>query len=287
MMPSAAVSLVAAILLVAGEWPFKVLDVVMTESIFERACALLHLGDEQRERAAAVHRSYLEAAMALDAKAHEEMLDAGWREIERLEGEWSKDRHRLWMTLTTEEFATIVQDWVATTRHPRFGKLYTECIYQPMLEVIAHLQASGFKTFIVSGGGVEFMRPWTEKVYGIPPEQVVGSAISTKLATRPSGPVLLREPKIDFVDDGPGKPVGIHKFIGRRPILAFGNSDGDFEMLDPDGHVVEFVEYAADRLMTAVVPSCLVGCKAHTFPRGVRQGAGRPRRSSAASTTRC
>jgi phosphoserine phosphatase len=134
--------------------------------------------------------------------------------------------------MTTDEFAGVVQDWMATARHPRFGKLYTECIYQPMLEVLAHLRANGFKTFIVSGGGVEFMRPWTEKVYGIPPEQVVGSAIATKLETRPGGPVLLREPKIDFVDDGPGKPVGIHKFIGRRPVFAFGNSDGDQQMLE-------------------------------------------------------
>jgi phosphoserine phosphatase len=133
--------------------------------------------------------------------------------------------------MATDEFAQIVQNWTATARHPRFGKLYTECVYQPMLEVLAYLRANGFKTYIVSGGGVEFMRPWAEKVYGIPPEQVIGSAIATKFEMRPTGPVLLREPKVDFVDDGPGKPVGIHKFIGRRPIAAFGNSDGDQQML--------------------------------------------------------
>jgi phosphoserine phosphatase len=133
--------------------------------------------------------------------------------------------------MTTEEFAKIVQDWIATARHPRFNKPYTECIYQPMLEVLSYLRANGFKTYIVSGGGVEFMRPWAEKVYGIPPEQVVGSAIATQFQLGASGPVLIRQPKVDFVDDGPGKPVGIHKFIGRRPVFAFGNSDGDLQML--------------------------------------------------------
>jgi phosphoserine phosphatase len=133
--------------------------------------------------------------------------------------------------MTTEEFAKTVSDWASTAKHPRFGRLYTEMVYQPMLELLAYLRANGFKTFIVSGGGIEFMRPWAEKVYGIPPEQVVGSSGVVKFEMRPTGPVLLKEPKVEFVDDGPGKPVGINRFIGRRPILAFGNSDGDHQML--------------------------------------------------------
>ena len=135
--------------------------------------------------------------------------------------------------LTTAEFAKTVSEWIATARHPRFNRLYTDLVYQPMLELMALLRAHGFKAFIVSGGGVEFMRPWTERVYGIPPEQVVGSSGVTKFVKRPTGePVLLKEPKVEFVDDGPGKAVGINRFIGRRPILAFGNSDGDQQMLE-------------------------------------------------------
>jgi hypothetical protein len=133
---------------------------------------------------------------------------------------------------TTEEFATIVKDWLATARHPVTGRPYTGMVYQPMLEVLDYLRANGFKTFIVSGGGIEFMRPWTERVYGIPPEQVVGSSIRTKYELRDGQPVLVRLPEIDFIDDKAGKPVGIQQHIGRRPILAFGNSDGDFEMLE-------------------------------------------------------
>jgi phosphoglycolate phosphatase-like HAD superfamily hydrolase len=133
--------------------------------------------------------------------------------------------------MTTEEFSKTVGEWATTAKHPRFGRLYTEMVYQPMLELLAYLRANGFKTFIVSGGGVEFMRPWVEKVYGIPPEQVVGSSGVIKFEMRPAGPVLLKEPKIEFIDDGPGKPVGINRFIGRRPVLAFGNSDGDHQML--------------------------------------------------------
>jgi hypothetical protein len=134
--------------------------------------------------------------------------------------------------MTTEEFEIIVKDWIATARHPRFKKPYTECAYQPMLELLAHLRANGFKTYVVSGGGIEFMRPWVEKVYGIPPEQVVGSSIKVKYELRDGKPVLVRLPEIDFIDDKAGKPVGIHKFIGRRPVMTFGNSDGDFEMLE-------------------------------------------------------
>ena len=133
--------------------------------------------------------------------------------------------------MTTEEFEQIVKDWLATARHLRFKRPYTDLVYQPMLELLAYLRANGFKTYIVSGGGIEFMRPWVEKVYGIPPEQVVGSSIKVKYELRDGKPVLVRLPEIDFIDDKAGKPVGIHKFIGRRPIAAFGNSDGDFEML--------------------------------------------------------
>jgi phosphoserine phosphatase len=132
---------------------------------------------------------------------------------------------------TSEEFEQIVLDWIASARHPTTGRLYTEMVYQPMLELLNTLQAHGFRNYIVSGGGIEFMRAWVEEVYGIPPEQVIGSSIETQFEVRDSGPVLVRLPKVDFVDDGKGKPVGIHKFIGRRPILAFGNSDGDLEML--------------------------------------------------------
>jgi phosphoserine phosphatase len=133
---------------------------------------------------------------------------------------------------TTDEFAKIVSDWIATAKHPRFGRPYTELAYQPMLELLAYLREKGFETYIVSGGGIEFMRPWTERVYGIPPEHVIGSSIVTEFRLRPDGkPELVRLPKIDFIDDKTGKPVGIHKFIGRRPLLAFGNSDGDQQML--------------------------------------------------------
>jgi phosphoglycolate phosphatase-like HAD superfamily hydrolase len=133
--------------------------------------------------------------------------------------------------MTTEEFEKIVQDWIATAKHPKTGRLYTEMVYQPMLEVLAYLRVNGFKTFIVSGGGIEFMRPWTERVYGIPPEQVVGSSVKTKFELREGTPVLVRLPELHFIDDHGGKPVGINQHIGRRPIAAFGNSDGDLQML--------------------------------------------------------
>jgi phosphoglycolate phosphatase-like HAD superfamily hydrolase len=134
--------------------------------------------------------------------------------------------------MTVDEFHKTVLDWTASARHPRFNRPYTELIYQPMLELLAYLRANGFKTFIVSGGGIEFMRPWTDKVYGIPPEQVVGSSGVTRFQPGPDGkPVLMKLAKVEFIDDGPGKPVGINRFIGRRPIFAFGNSDGDLQML--------------------------------------------------------
>jgi hypothetical protein len=134
--------------------------------------------------------------------------------------------------MTSEDFGKIVTDWIATARHPQTGRPYTEMVYQPMLEMLAYLRANAFKTFIASGGGIDFVRPWAEKVYGIPPEQVVGSSIKTKYALREGKPSLMRLPELSFIDDKAGKPVGIHMHIGRRPIIAFGNSDGDFEMLE-------------------------------------------------------
>jgi haloacid dehalogenase-like hydrolase len=133
--------------------------------------------------------------------------------------------------MTTEEFQKIVLDWFATARDPRFKRPYTELSYQPMIELLAYLRANGFKTFIVSGGGIEFMRPWTERVYGVPPEQIVGSSIKTQFQMRDGRPELFRLPELNFIDDNVGKPVGINEFIGRRPIAAFGNSDGDLQML--------------------------------------------------------
>ncbi|HTR68000.1 MAG TPA: HAD family hydrolase, partial [Terriglobales bacterium] len=133
--------------------------------------------------------------------------------------------------MTTVEFERIVKEWIATAKHPKTGRHYTEMVYQPMLELLAYLRANGFKTFIVSGGGIEFMRPWTEKVYGIPPEQVVGSSVKTKFELRDGKPVLVRLPEVNFNDDKGGKPVGINQHIGRRPVMAFGNSDGDLQML--------------------------------------------------------
>jgi phosphoserine phosphatase len=141
--------------------------------------------------------------------------------------------------MTTDEFETTVNNWISTARHPVTKRLYTEMVYQPMLEVLAYLRANGFKTFIVSGGGIEFMRPWAERVYGIPPEQVIGSYGKTKFEMRASGPVLVKLPQVNIIDDNEGKVVGINEQIGRRPIAAFGNSDGDLPMLqwtmDGDG----------------------------------------------------
>jgi len=135
--------------------------------------------------------------------------------------------------MTVEDFTKTVADWIASARHPRFNRPYTDLIYQPMLELLAYMRANGFKTFIVSGGGIEFMRPWTEKVYGIPPEQVVGSSGVTKWQMgKDDKPSLIKEAKVEFIDDGPGKPVGINRFIGRRPVFAYGNSDGDQQMLE-------------------------------------------------------
>lgn len=133
---------------------------------------------------------------------------------------------------TPEEFRSIVRDWLASARHPKFKRPYTELVYQPMLELLAYLRANGFKTYIVSGGGIEFVRAWAEEVYGVPPEQVVGSSITTKYEVRGGVPTLVRLPEVNFIDDKAGKPVGILQHVGRRPIAAFGNSDGDFQMLE-------------------------------------------------------
>jgi phosphoglycolate phosphatase-like HAD superfamily hydrolase len=133
--------------------------------------------------------------------------------------------------MTTDEFDKTVRDWIATAKHPKTGRLYTEMVYQPMLELLTYLRANGFKTFIVSGGGIDFMRPWVEKAYGIPPEQVIGSSGKLRFELRNGKPVLVKLPELNFIDDKAGKPVGIQMHIGRRPILAFGNSDGDLQML--------------------------------------------------------
>ncbi|MGH2341670.1 HAD family hydrolase [Segnochrobactraceae bacterium EtOH-i3] len=133
--------------------------------------------------------------------------------------------------MTPDAFQALVTDWLAKAEHPRFKRPYTELVYQPMLELLDYLRANGFTTYIVSGGGIEFMRPWTEQVYGVPPAQVVGSSIKTKFEMVDGKPVLMRLPEVNFIDDGAGKPVGINQHIGQRPIAAFGNSDGDLQML--------------------------------------------------------
>ena len=161
--------------------------------------------------------------------------------------------------MTTGEFGGIVRQWIATARHPRFDRRYRDCVYQPMLELLEYLRANGFETWIVSGGGIEFMRPWVEQAYGIPPQQVIGSSIETEFELRDGGPVLLRLPQLHFIDDKEGKPVAIQRHIGRRPIAAFGNSDGDLQMLQwtaagAGPHLAVYVhhtdaerEYAYDR----------------------------------------
>ena len=162
--------------------------------------------------------------------------------------------------MTTDQFEQIVTEWLATAHHPRFHRLYTDLVYQPMVELLTYLRANGFKTFVVSGGGIEFMRPWIQQAYGVPPDQVVGSSIKTRFQMDGDIPVLYRLAEINFVDDGPGKPVGINEHIGQHPIAAFGNSDGDLEMLQwatmtgPGPHLGMLIhhtdaerEYAYDR----------------------------------------
>lgn len=133
--------------------------------------------------------------------------------------------------ITTDEYAKLVTDWIATARHPQTRRLYTEMVFQPMLELLAYLRASGFKTYIVSGGSADFMRPWSEKVYGVPPEQVIGSSLKTKFELRSGIPVLVELPELNIMTAGKGKPVGIQSHIGRRPIASFGNSDNDLPMM--------------------------------------------------------
>jgi hypothetical protein len=194
----------------------------------------------------AEHPTYVQLAFTLDRVKAMEAQHSEWKDTQPFKAALEEDMKTLAASgergiaelamathagMTTEEFQTIVTDWLATARHPRFKRPYTELVYQPMIELLAYLRANGFKTFIVSGGGVEFMRPWTERVYGVPPEQVVGSSIKTKFQMRHGRPELFRLPEVNFVDDGAGKPVGINEYIGRRPIAAFGNSDGDLQML--------------------------------------------------------
>jgi phosphoglycolate phosphatase-like HAD superfamily hydrolase len=193
------------------------------------------------------HPLYTQAAFALDrvaalAPEHPEWKDqepfkavlAGDREAMAgfTEGDWAKIIAASHAGMTNEAFQEIVREWLAGARHPRFKRSYTQAIYQPMLEVLEYLRANGFRTYIVTGGGQEFVRVISEQVYGIPVEQVVGSSIATRYEMQDGGPVLMREPKVFFIDDKDGKPIGINLFIGKRPHAAFGNSDGDREMLE-------------------------------------------------------
>ncbi|WP_336800394.1 HAD family hydrolase [Kaistia sp. MMO-174] len=189
---------------------------------------------------------YFQAAFILDriktlAKDHPE-----WKEQQPFKGVLEGDIEAVMATgnqglgellaasstgMSVEEFAAVVKDWIQTAKHPRFDRPYVELVFQPMLELLAYLRANGYQTFIVSGGGIEFMRPWVEGVYGIPPQQVVGSSGKTEFKLDGDKPEILKLPGIEFVDDGPGKPVGINRFIGKRPVFAAGNSDGDLQML--------------------------------------------------------
>ncbi|BBO76213.1 haloacid dehalogenase [Desulfosarcina widdelii] len=178
--------------------------------------------------------------------------------------------------MTTTEFEKIVKSWIAAASHPKTGRRYTAMVFQPMLELLAFLQANDFKTFIVSGGGIEFMRPWTETVYGIPPEHVVGSSIKTKYEVRNGKPVITRLPELNFIDDKAGKPVGIHQHIGRIPIMAVGNSDGDFEMLDwaTSGEGLRFgllIHHTDDKREWAYDRDSHIG----KLDRGLNEGPGR------------
>lgn len=192
------------------------------------------------------HPMYVQLAFALDRVKAMAPLHPEWNskqpfkavldgDMEALAASGERGMMELVMVthagMTSAEFTGIVSQWLATAQHPRFKRPYTELVYQPMIELLGYLRANGFKTFIVSGGGVEFMRPWTNRVYGVPPEQVVGSSIKTSYEMRDGRPELFRLAQLNFIDDKAGKPVGINEYIGRRPIAAFGNSDGDLEML--------------------------------------------------------
>ncbi|MFA9403378.1 MAG: HAD family hydrolase [Anaerolineales bacterium] len=186
----------------------------------------LAFGIEQVQKQAEDHPEWgddliLNAAIHGD---HEKILEGGVRSILHLALATVRGE-------TTEEFARAAREWIGRARHPETDRLYTEMVFQPMLELLDYLRTNGFRTFIISGGGLEFMRVWAEEVYGIPTEQVLGSSFKAKYEMREDGPVLVRLPDMDFFDDGEGKPVGIHKFIGRRPLIAFGNSDGDLPMM--------------------------------------------------------
>jgi phosphoglycolate phosphatase-like HAD superfamily hydrolase len=193
------------------------------------------------------HPLYTQAAFALDRVAELASEHPEWKEKDPFKSVLAGDREAVakfteqdWARIvaathtgtTTAEFQAIVQDWLAKAKHPRFNRPYTDLVYQPMLELMAYLRANGFKTYIVTGGGQDFVRVYAEQVYGIPPEQVVGSTIATRYEYRNGKPVLMREPKVLFIADRAGKPVGINLFIGKRPYAAFGNSGGDREMLE-------------------------------------------------------
>ena len=192
------------------------------------------------------HPMYVQLAFALDRVKTLAPQHPEWKEtqpfkavldgdMKSLAASGEKGLVELIMTthagMTSSDFQKIVTDWLASARDPKFKRPYTELVYQPMVELLAYLRANGFKTFIVSGGGIEFMRPWAEKVYGVPPEQVIGSSIKTEFRMQDDTPTLYRLPEVNFIDDKAGKPVGINQHIGRRPIAAFGNSDGDLQML--------------------------------------------------------
>ena len=181
---------------------------------------------DQVKAAAPKHPEWKDNAafQALVKQDHEALAKLGQKPLLELMGQGNSG-------MTVGEYDKTIRDWLAKARHPKFKRPYTDLTYQPMKELLAYLRANGFKTFIVSGGSVEFMRPWAEKAYGIPPEQIVGSQQEVKFEANDGKPVLRRGPGFVFVDDGPGKPVGIYRQIGRRPIAAFGNSDGDLQML--------------------------------------------------------
>ena len=220
------------------------------------------------------HPMYTQLAFALDRVKAMAPMHPEWKDTQPFKAALEGDMKTLAETgeqglfalvmathpgMTAIEFQKIVVDWITTARDPHFKRPYTELVYQPMLELLAFLRAKGFKTFIVSGGGIEFMRPWAERVYGVPPEQVVGSSIKTEFQMRDGRPELFRLPEMHFVNDNAGKPVAINQYIGRRPVAAFGNSDGDLEMLQwttmADGHRLGLIvhhtdaerEYAYDR----------------------------------------
>lgn len=181
---------------------------------------------EQIKAAAPQHPEWKDNAafMALQANDHQALAAMGLKPLLELLLVANSG-------MTTDAYDSTIREWIKTARHPKFNRPYTELVFKPMQELLAYLRANGFKTFIVSGGSVEFMRPWSEIAYGIPPEQVIGTLSEVKYEMQNGVPVLIREPKISFVDDGPGKPAGIYRAIGRRPIAAFGNSDGDLQML--------------------------------------------------------